>query len=355
MNKFTKFVALALAAGGVVTLAACGTVRNVTSTSPNWNVRVVSRNDLTENSDWLKFREVATYSLSFENATNESYKFEYDNDGSAKYVTRFYAENYEWKNAPEGFGADKTEYVYVYETLLTLSGKINFEGQTKEFENFIYTVSKFRSADNNLQPVYSYQEIKNTAPANISAKTLEETYQQLDCTYETYFNENLTKAKIDCSDDTQDRIVDIPANYSVFDSAQLSAAFRSFAFDGSHLFDVFSAIEGATAQYSASFTQKSALDSEKEKQIADALDLACDSGYLLAGNNDEGKRVYNFNAMTLSKNSNMTGQARLFWFANVASNSINATRAVMLKCIEPLSFGQGIITYTLSSLEKEEI
>lgn len=355
MNKLTKFMALTLAVSGAATLAACGTARSVTSTSPNWNVRVVNGNDLNENSDWLTMCEVATYSISFTAPTNLNYQFEYNTDETAKYVTRFYAESYDRSGAPEGFAADKAEYVYVYETSLTLSGRVVYGSDKHDFTNTVKTVSKFRSAENNLQPVYSRQEIKNTAPANITVTNIKEAYVETDCTYETYFSDDGTRAKIDCSDDRYDKLVDVPTAYSVFEATQLGAAFRSFDFSGSYLFDIFSAIEGGTAQYNATFSDSLTLNNEANARIAAALNGACDEGYLFVGSDENGQRSFKYTAMVLSKASSMSGQMQQFWFASVENAEVNTARAVMLCRIEPLSFGQGALTYTLSSLEKEEV
>lgn len=350
MKKFTRIIALALAVGGVATLSACGTVKNATSTTPNWDIRIVSRNDLTDNSVWLTGAEVATYAVAFSHSSNTSYQFEYD---PGTYTTKFYAEEYDW--ADNAFGGDKKELVYVYETQLSLSGRVRLGTEVKEFDNSVTTVAKFRSADRNLTPVYSRQEIDNTAPKALAAENIGNAYITLKATYETHFDGECTRAKIVTTDEngTNERTVEVPAEYSVFDCAQLGAAFRAFSFGGSHSFGIFNPIDGATDGYVATFASAVTLDNESETQIASAVNAACESGYLLAGKNEDGNVNVSYQAMQLSKNAALNGQSYIYWYASIANSAMNTTRAVMLRYIEPISFGHGTLTYTLSSLTFE--
>jgi hypothetical protein len=78
--------------------------------------------------------------------------------------------------------------------------------------------------------------------------------------------------------------------------------------------------------------------------------------YLFVGKTDsDGDTVYNYNAISLYLNAEMSGTSYTYWFANVANTNINATRAVMLKMVTSIYFVSGTLTYTLSSLEVKNV
>jgi hypothetical protein len=371
MNKITKFLAVALAACGVVALAACGSSKNTTATSPNWNTQV-NVDDLTSANDaWFTRKEVATYSLSFKDGGNTSYTISYD-ESSATYTTTFYAKkDYDWSNEqiPDGYRSESsdTENIYVYETTLSISGTLTHTSSKKSVDiaDSVTTITYFRSADNNLQPIYSYQSIENIFPANLTASDLSSSYRKMHRVYETYYNKKCTKALITTtysSDDyeynankpvTQTTVGGLDdTGYSLFDANMIATALRSFSY-GSHTFSLLIPINGAVSTYKSSSASAKTLDKTDDATIITALNNAGD--YLFVGSNTDGDKVYKYNSISLSLSAEMSGSSNTYWFANIASSQVNSTRAVMLKMVTPIYFGAGTLTYTLSSLETTTI
>lgn len=368
MKSIFRILAVVVAACGALSMAACGgAYNNKIGTSPNWDSRVIIKNDLAEGSEWFTKKEVSTYSVDFTKGNNTAYEVNYVTDGSkpASYVTQFYATEYDWTSSsiPEGYRVENTtEYVYVYKTEVELSGEITFGEEKKEFTNHISTVAYFRSAQDNLQPVYAKQDIKCTTPANFIPTSIETAYVEMDCVYETFYNFGCTEATVVCTDNADAENSGITKTgvstaYSLFDSNSLDIALRSLTFSGTQVFDTFIAIEASTFTYQASSSAETVLDTTKDNdaQIAQALDAAVASGYLFAGNDADGNREYKYNALTLSYVSAMPGSSSVYWFSSVTDTRLNATRAAMLKVINPVPFSLGSLTYTLSSLTAETI
>jgi hypothetical protein len=373
MKTFNKILALVLVAGSVAGLTACSSTTNYkTATSANWNERVVSDSSLST-SAWKDYKEVATYSISFEKGTGADFAVDYVTDGSkpAEYKTEFYVTEYNWNdsNIPSDLRSDTKEYVYVYKTTLTISGKYTLtsklsSSEYKDFDDSVERISYFRSAEDNLQPVYTKQVIKSTAPANFVVNTIESAYIQVDATYETFYSKDCSTAVIKTTDNltpanSGEKTVALGNSYSVFDSAYLDTAMRAFTKteSSSYTFDTLIAINGATSSYKASVATTTALNAETEsdKAIIDALDNSTPSEYIFVGTDSEGKKTYNYNAVTLTLNENMPGPSSVYYYATVASNAFNTTRSVLLKISSPLYYNLGTLTYSLSSLSYEAI
>jgi hypothetical protein len=364
MKKITKIMALALVAGSVFTFAACGSSKDLTTTNAYWDTRVV-KDDLSESSEWFTKKEVATYSISFEEGTNTSYSVNYVLDGSktAEYTTEFYAQKFDWNNdAYADYKTDKTESVYVYKTTLALSGtySVKASGETKDFDDTIESVCYFRSANGNLQPVYSLQIVKNTLPSSLTANTIADAFVELDSVYETFYNYNCTEAYVKTTDNltntSTDKKVNVDGNYSLFDRNELNVALRSFTSGSStYVFDVMIAAEGATQSYQTSYGTSSYLSSETDGTIIDALNSVSPDSYIFTGKNSDGEVKYEYNVATLSLVSSMPGSSITYWYAAVPSNSFNSARATMLKISSPLSFSLGTINYSLKSLSQIDI
>jgi hypothetical protein len=369
MNKVIKFIALALAVGSLTTLAACSSSSASSATSANWNERVI-KNDLTDSSEWFTKKEVATYSIDFTEGTNSSYSINYITDGSktAEYKTEFYALSYDWNNSnlPDDYKiAGAKDNVYVYTTSLTISGtyKMKDSDDSYAFDDSIQTISYFRSAKDNLQPVYSKQVVKSTSPASLVADNLESTYVVMNNTYETFYNRSASQATVKTYDSanalTDTKQVAISSSYNVFDTTYLATAMRSFTITSSStlVFDVMVPINGELATYQAAGSASAQLNSENadEKQIINALNSASPEDYIFASTDDSGNKVYNYSAATLSLVASLPGPSYTYWYATVPNNSFNSARAVMLKVSSPIYFSLGTLTYTLSSLSQVTI
>jgi hypothetical protein len=370
MKAITKFLALALAASSIISLAACSSTSQKTGTSANWDERVIS-NDLQDSSVWFEQKEVATYSIKFTEGSNTSYSLNYNTDG-ASYTTEFYAIKYDWSSdeIPQSFRAENDETcienVYVYKTSLTISGSYKLAGGTDEkaFEDHIETVSYLRAAKNNLEPVYSKQIVKSTSPAALAATTLEGTYIEMDAVYETFYNRGASAAIVKTVDNTltepvEDKQVEITDTYSVFDSNYLPLAIRSFTLSSGSVntFNVFIPLTGTTATYTVNGAASTNLDkdAEDDKQIIDALENSTPENYIYANTDTEGNTYYESNAATLTLVSDMPGPSYTYYYATVPNNSFNNARALLLKVSSPVYFNLGTLTYVLSEVNQVKI
>lgn len=354
MNKFIKILALTVATGSVVTLAACGvSSSNKSATSANWNTRVTA-NDLNSSSEWLTGKECATYAVSYKKGANTAFSLDYDCD-SAQYSTVFYAKQFDWATDTRSeFIAEGKEYVYVYETSLDISGTYTKGEEVHAFTDSVTTVSYFRSASKNLQPIYSKQVIKNTAPAAPGGG-----YITLDSVYETHYSKDCKKAitvETPASGEATEKTVSTSSSYSLYDSSYSGIFLRAMAMTGTHSFRVFTP-QSATMVMARSSGEKAAvLNRESEAMIAAALDAAVAADYLYVADKDENDvNVYSYNAITYGSGDAMAGPSFTYWFATVKSDSFNAARGVMLKYVMPMSFNAGSLTFTLRSLEKQAL
>lgn len=373
MKKITRLLAVSLAAGGVFALAACGSGNGKTTTSPNWNVSV-GKNDLTENSVWLKQKEVAAYSVSYDSGANANYSFEYDTENSV-YTTEFYATTYDWsaESVPERYRTDETtvEYVYVFTTSLSVSGTLTHKssGENYSFTDSVETVCYFRSADENLLPVYSKQDVKSTAPANLSSGSISASYMTIDRVYESFYSNDGKQAVVKTTvreGDTSaaagesEQVVNglRSSGYSLFDTNMREIALRSFSY-GSHTYSEFIPINGGVSTFVSSAKGSSALNktNANDSAIIRALNAAktADNYIFVGEKDDDGETVYRYNAVTSAPDSPLNGSAPTYYFVNVANTQVNAGRAVMIKMETPIYFASGTLTYSLKNLEREEI
>ncbi|MGN1104377.1 MAG: hypothetical protein ACI4QI_05815, partial [Candidatus Coproplasma sp.] len=284
-----KIIATALIAGSVVTLAGCssGTVYSSTSTAANWNVATSATVEKNSIEFWRSHKEVASYSVEFAEGGNSSYKVEYYTaDEGTKYTTTFYMDkaDYDWGSStlPEGIKIDSAETaapkdpVYVFETDYTVKGRYLFTatGETVEFTDSVKTVCKLRLAGEGLKPVYSYQEVKNTAPSTLTAVNKDAMCVTIDATYETFYNRDCTSAVIIVDDKTEaneDSTKTVALSGIVFDNCQLPFALRSFNLSGTKTFNICSPQNGNAQAITATCATATELNSESDKQVIDAL------------------------------------------------------------------------------------
>lgn len=367
MKKIAKILALTVCAAGALSLSACsgcaGTITYKTDTSPNWQIRVSNADELSEQSYFLSHREVATYSISLSGANNSVYSVEYSDEGT--YTTTFYATKYDWnsQDIPESLRIEGvSDYVYVYETVLYQPGAYVMGSERHEFVNEVTTVSYFRSAGNNLLPVYSSQDIKCLSPNSLSPSTIAGCYIEMDRAYETYYSMDgltaittVTRGDGDVQEGTTS--AGVGTEYSLFDSSSVAAALRSMSQSGTHVFDIYVPVNGASARYQAAWGSSAVVDRENadNAQIIAAMDGAAEAGYILPGENDEGVVEYSLTPVTLSLVSDMTGTTSTYYYASVTNPDLNTTRSVLMSMEEVVSFNLGTIIYDLTSLECVEI
>ncbi|MDE6558062.1 MAG: hypothetical protein K2K39_03035, partial [Clostridia bacterium] len=249
MKKITKGLAVVCAAASLLALGGCAkkTPNNRVTTLANWNVNTATVVEENMKEYWQTHEEVATYSISFKEGANSTYKVVYNASAEGTgYTTKFRMETYDWASTeiPEAYRSTEadSEPVYVFETSLKLSGyfQIKPEGATKEFEDETTSITYFRLASNNLQPVYSHVKSHNTAPAELNATNIDAAYVQIDEEYHTYYNKKCTQATVyktnylekDNKQTTKKIGISGKDGYSVFDNSQLVAAVRSFNLSG---------------------------------------------------------------------------------------------------------------------------
>lgn len=366
MKTFSKCLAVALAVAGAATLAGCSksTPNYKTATTANWNVRTSAAVEENSFEFWQNQMEVATYSVSFKEGENSSYTVSY-NDGGV-YTTQFYMTTFDWAtDTIDGYKTEEseTEYVYVYETSLTISGTYTMKsgGATKDFSDELVTKSYFRTAGKNLKPVYSYQKVKNTTPAELTVGSIGSSYVEIDEVYETFYNKKCSQATVirtKANGEPTTKKIGLSSDYSNFDNSQLRAAVRAFTLSGgsSRTFRVVTPQNSNLQSVTAKITKPAELDPDKDKTIIDALDNAPDyyiffNGEVADKKEDEKDRTYRYSSVSLSINASLKGASSTMWYSTVENNDLNGTRCVLLKISTPLSFGLGTLTYTLNSLE----
>lgn len=375
MKTFSKFIATVLAVAGAATLAGCknSSPSRKVATIANWNVRTSASVEENSFDFWHKNKEVAEYAISFTEGSNASYKVSYAT-GSAEYATKFYMTDYDWNSdkIPEGYRSAEsdTEPVYVYETSLKISGSYELisGGANKEFDDELTTVSYFRPAGKNLQPVYSYQKVKNTAPAALTANNINAAFVQVDEVYETYYNKGCSQATViktvTGKDGKNIERIGLSSDYSNFDNSQLRAAIRAFTLSGgsSRTFYVVTPQNGKIQSVSASVGSPVELNPLDQNQalIINALKNAPENYIFFDGTvadkkEGESDRNFRYNAVSLSINESLQGASPAMWYSTVENNDINGTRCVLLKMSAPLSFGLGTLNYTLKSLTVETV
>ncbi|MDE6075988.1 MAG: hypothetical protein K2G26_06090, partial [Clostridia bacterium] len=378
MKAFSKCFAVVLTAASLITLGGCAksTPDNRVATTANWNARtsaIVEKNYLDY---WQSHKEVAEYGITFKDTGANGYSVSYDTE-NAVYTTEFYMEkSYDWQSAaiPEEYRLQEasSEPVYVYTTSLAISGayKITATGEEKKFDDVLQSVSKFRLAGNNLQPVYSKQIIKNTAPNSLGTQVMEVAYVQTDSVFETFYNKDCTEALVKQTDnlaevkekDAKKIKLNDKSGLSVFDNSQLRAAVRAFTMTGgaSRKFKVVAPQNGAVQVCTATITSPVELDrnDESQKAIINALDNCAPDDYIFfdgtPSSGDETARTYRYNAVALSINADLKGSDPTCWYSTVENNDVNGTRSVLLRMTTPVSFGLGTLTYSLKALNVKD-
>lgn len=383
MKAFTKFLAVAIASVGVLSVAGCAksTPNYKTATSANWNARTSTSVEKGFSERWLNNKEVAEYSISFTKGANTTYSVNYNTDPeSAEYSTAFYMKEYDWSALKsntllEGYAPEENvkELVYVYETSLEISGEYvhTASGDKKQFNDVVKTVCYYRLAGDNLQPVYSEQEIKSTAPNTISADNIQTAVVEVNSVYKTYYNYSCTAAKVFHTNlkNATDAIgtgiseasVTDKIGYSVFDNCQLRAAVRAFTLSGgsTYTFNVFVPQNKALQTCTATCTAPVMLNKEDEEQqkIITALENAPED-YIFFDNTvaeDEEEKNYRFNAVSMAISADMGGSVPTLWYSTVENSDVNSTKCVLLRMTTPISFGLGTLNYALKSLSIEKL
>lgn len=373
MKKLIKITVAALAAGMTVTLAGCsgcagcsGNARNLTVINSNWYSDTtfggIQQSFILSDEHPEYTKEEIQYSVTFDgtNSSNTSYSVEY-NDG--KFVTEFYATQYDWnaENIPSNYRSAKPETVYCYKTVLTISVKYTLKGGASSdgFNDSVETLCYFRSAKDNLQPVYSKQVLKTTSPAENKADSLDKAYKRVDVTYENFYNKNcveITSVTTEAGKQPETKVYGglNKLKTSLFDNSSLYVALRGMKFSttSAHSINLFSPAAGGISTYTA-YSGINTLGAEERKSISAALEKK--ELYVPVTKDADGNDVEDagvkYNAVSVAYTGGpLSGSAQTVWYAAVENADNNTSRATMLKMSVPLSFGLGTLNYVLEEV-----
>lgn len=375
MKNKVKIIAASLAVGMAVTLTGCGGCLGCNGCSSCAGCGGDTVSDTLTRSNWYSgtsyngiqpsftegnanfSKEQITYDVTYdgENANNEYVSLEYK-DGI--FTTEFYATEYDWGNAkiPDGFAPENPakEVVYLYKTTLTISVRYTMKKGGNEssewFNDSVETVSYFRAAGRNLQPVYSAQKIVSASPAGYQPKTLADAYKKIDVSYENFYSHGCDKVMSFTTENGEktgkehsfDKL-----KATLFDNSSLYIAVRSMKLSSSLSQPValFSAAAGGVDDYAIVGSDSGLSDAER----ADYTQKLAGKGlYKSAEKDDKGVETV---AVRISyAGGNLHGTSQTVWYASVTDSDYNVSRATMLKLSVPISFSLGTLNYSLKEI-----
>ena len=373
MKNRVKIITAALAVGMAATLAGCGGCGSCAGCGGETSTYTLTRSNWFTGTSYNgiqpsfvegheKFsKEKITYDVNYDKdvASNAYFELEYS---KGTFTTEFYAVK-DWASRvaspiPAGYAPEKAdEVVYYYRTELSISVKYTLKTGDKAssdpFNDSVVTESYFRAAGKNLQPVYSKQVVKSTSPANYQPTTLQAAYQQIDVTYENFYNDSCTKlisystenGKTESKEyDKLDKL-----DHTLFDNSSLYIAVRAMKLSSglSEPVNLFSAAAGGISAYAIVGSDASLTEQER----SDFTKILSDENvglYIPSPENDKGVPA---TAVTVSyAGGNLHGTTQTIWYASILNEDNNVSRATMLKLSIPLSFGLGTLNYTLKEV-----
>ena len=370
MKKFHKIAALVASATALVTLAGCmgggcsscggNKVSNNALTNSNWYTQTGYKGIQPYFIDGQGTHETLVYEVTADTKSNGYYQVEYE---TGEYTTDFYACEYDWnaESVPEGYRTENKDTVYCYETEFTIKGKFVMGNNTKEFEDSIKTVSLFRSAYYDLQPVYSEQNIKTTTPVSYRPANFETAYKQYNVTYKNYYNYNCREVTSEKYENDETTPSDSKTygklnktSNTLFDNSSLYIAARSMKLSSSlsQTINLFNAASGgiSTIKLSGGDT---AIKKEELAKISNAL--ADKQLYTLVTKDEEGNDIEDKGVPTVAvtiayDGGDMSGTKQTVWYAALNDTDNNTARCTMLKLSTPLPFGLGTLNFTLKEV-----
>ncbi|MDE5942652.1 MAG: hypothetical protein K2H30_00395 [Clostridia bacterium] len=367
MKRFPKFTAVVAAAVAAVTLAGCAgscsscgsKISNSALTNSNWYTQTgykgIQPYFIEDNENFIG-GEVLKYGVTFESANNGFYSVEYK-DG--EYSTEFYAFDYDWNTqALENYRVEKTETLYCYKTTFKISVKFSKGSEETEwFEDSVETVSYFRSAYYNLQPVYSSQTLSTTSPAMHNPASLAAAYKHYDLSFVNYYNSactEVTSYKTENEETTSKTYTRLnKTSNTLFDNSSLYIAVRSMKLSDSlsQSIDLFNAQSGGISTINLK-GGATAIEKEELKTISEAL---AEKNLYTPDEDEEGNEVEDKGvpsvAVSIAYNGGeMSGTTQTVWYAALTDNDANTARCTMLKLAMPLPFGLGTLNFSLKEV-----
>lgn len=368
MNNKVKLLVAAIAVGTAATLAGCGGCLGCSGCGNKTETNTLTRSNWFTGTSYNGIQpsfiegynnfspEIITYDVTYDdtNANNGYLSVEY-NDG--KFTTEFYAVK-NWasriETIPEGYQpSNPDEVVYYYRTELTISVKytmkVGDKASSGPFNDRVVTESYFRAAGKALQPIYSKQVIKSTSPASYQPSKLEDAYEEIDVTYENFYNESLTTilSKTYENGNTESKEFNKlnKLEHTLFDNSSVYVAARAMKLSGelSETINLFSAAAGGIDEY-AIVGSDAALTAQERADFAKVLS---EKGL------SESSESISSTAVTISyAGGNLHGTSQTVWYASLPEkdNAVNVSRATMLKLSIPISFSLGTLNYSLKEV-----
>lgn len=357
MKKSKLFIAALAIATITLPLVGCSkpSPKNTTVTNSNWytgtSYKGIQPSFVLDETHPEYTKEVIEYEVthSASKTENVTYSAEYSN---GKFVTEFYAFEYDWKNN-KTYPSEQKEILYCYKTTLDISVKFTFKvsgESTQIFADSVKTVSYFRASGKNLQPVYSKQDIISHSPASLRPTSVSTMYSEVNASYETFYNYTCSEGTSYQGETTQvysnlDKI-----KYSVFDNSYIYIAARSMKLSDSlsQVVHLVSPISGGTSQYVLT-ANTSPIDASEDKAEIKRISTELQNNKLFTPS--ENKEV----VPTIGVNINydggkLRGTTQTIWFAAIENPDLNTARATMLLLSIPLSYNLGTLTYSLKNI-----
>lgn len=370
MKKFTKICAVMLAAVCTTGLAACSSSSGSSSSlSSKWYIRTsymgIQPTSVYENDEDTP-KEVLVYDISFEEDSGGNSVYSVSYNSGHTMTTEFYACEYDWSgttapegysgsglnfNIPEEYQSDETETVYCYTYSFEISGTYTYTStdETVAFSDKMESVCYFRSARNNLQPVFSYQYVKSTSPASFTPSGADAMCKEVEYEYTVYYNKDCTEVTTNYTELTMNSVTEktidlTDAENTLFDNGSVYTVMRAMNITSSLSMDIdiFIAAESNYSTYNVTGASAAALEDET---IKNAL---VDAGYASDGDN------LTYSAASLSYTGDLSGTSQTIWYATLSDDtSRNYCRSTMLKIELPISFGLGTLDFTLSEVQSQ--
>lgn len=388
MKKIFKILAVTATAACLVGLAACSSSSGKLSLDSFWYIDTYPR---IQNSA-IGTREVLVYDVTLDADTQENttYHINLDTEKDHTYTTIFGVGVYNWSNntfveitetnksdyaTANGVYAAGTneEFVYYYKTELVYSGAYVYDSDITvaatadnsiAFDNTITTVSCFRSAQDNLEPVYSYTSAHSTVPNSNIPSSVSAMAQELEYEYTVYYSEDCTQAtctyanKLDSSTNYT-KTVDVGSdNYTYFDNNQLYAAIRGMNLSSSfsETISLYIPADGGMVDVAVAGSSTAELDSVENATIVNALTAAYGESDL-SGSEDEAFTATNhsyieYTEVSIALTGDYTGVTRTACYTCVEDENNNQYRATLIYFTNPMSYNLGTLEYTLTEVQE---
>lgn len=361
MKKFTKICAVALAATCAVGIAGCASSGSSSSLTSKWYVRTNYSGiqpSVAEGSE----REKLTYDIDFQEDSSGNSVYSVSYNSGHTMTTEFYACEFDWSGStvpegysggsfyiPEEYRSNTTETVYCYKYSFEISGTYTFTetGETRAFSDSMESVSYFRSVRNNLQPVYSYQNVSSSSPANYSPANADEMFQKVNYEYYVSYNADCTEVTSYYAEPAMSSVTEKTIDLSdsenlLFDNGSVYVALRALSITSSLSMDIdiFIPAESSYSTYNVTGADGVTLEDETIKSALVGAGYASDGDELT------------YSAASLSYTGDLTGMSQTIWFATLSDDTDrNYCRSTMLKIELPISFGLGTLEFTLSDID----